>query len=174
MQHAIFRQLKLLTLSVGLISLTSGSIFAQQTINQAQSNPPATMGKGMGMITPSLMEIGMKTRFFLAIADRIKMTEAQTNQITEIAFQFQKVAAEKKGDLGVADAELQRMLGREQIDLRLVKSKLDEIRLLEADVEYAGIESVLKAIKVLTHEQHLLIMTLISNPAPEQPKWQSQ
>ena len=174
MQHAIFRQLKSLALLVGLIGLMNGSIFAQRTVNQAQSNQPATMGKGMGMITPGLVEIGMKTRFFLTIADRIKMTEAQTTQITEIAFQFQKLAAEKKGDLGVADAELQRMLGREQIDLRLVKTKLNELQLLEADVEYAGIESVLKAIKVLTHEQHLLIMTLVTSPAPEQPKWQSQ
>ena len=174
MQRAIFRQLKSLAPLVGLIALTSGTVLARQTANQGQSNPPAVMGKGMGMITPSLMEMGMKTRFFLAIADRIKMTEAQTTQITEIAFQFQKVAAEKKGDLGVADAELQRILGREQIDLRLVKTKLNELQLLEADVEYAGIESVLKAIKVLTHEQHLLIMTLVTSPAPEQPKWQSQ
>jgi Spy/CpxP family protein refolding chaperone len=174
MQHTIFRQLKLLALLVALIGLTNGSISAQQTVNQAQLNPPATVGKGMGMITPSLMEIGMKTRFFLAISDRIKMTEAQTTQITEIAFRFQKLAAEKKGDLGVADAELQRMLGREPINLRLVKSKLNELQLLEADVEYAGIESVLKAIKVLTHEQHLVIMTLVANSASEQQKWQSQ
>ncbi len=174
MQHTIFRRLKSLGLLVGLIGLTSGAVYAQQPVSQAQSSSPATMGKGMGMITPSLMEIGMKTRFFLTLADRIKMTEEQKSRIAEILFQFQKLASEKKGDFVVAEAELQRMLGREQIDLRLVKIKLNEIQMLEADVEYAGIESMLKAIKVLTHEQHLLIMTLVASPAPEQPKWQSQ
>jgi Spy/CpxP family protein refolding chaperone len=163
-------------LAVAAVTLVflAGAAFGQGGRIQAPPAQPANMGKGMGMITPGLMEIGVQTRLFLTIADRIKMTEAQKAQITDIAYQFQKTAGEKKADLAVAEAELQRMLSREQIDLTQVKAKLKEIQSLEADVEYVGIESLLKAIKVLTHEQHLLIMTLVTSPAPEQPKWQSQ
>ena len=147
--------------------------FGRQTRAQA---PPqsANMGKGMGLITPGLMEVGIQTRFFLGVADRIKMTDEQKEKIAEVAYQFQKLAGEKKADLGVAEAELQRLVSREQIDLTQVKVKLGQIKSLESDVEYAGIDSVLKAIKLLTHEQHLLIMTLVTSPAPEQPKWQTQ
>ena len=151
-----------------------GAAFAQQMRPQPPANRAANMGKGMALITPGLMEIGVQTKFFLTAADRIKLTDEQRTRLTEIAYQFQKLAGEKKADLAVAEAELQRMLAREQIDLAQVKAKLNQIQLLEADVEYAGIESVLNAIKVLTHEQHLLIITLVTTSAPEQPKWQAQ
>jgi len=151
--------------------LLGGAVTGQDVRRQGPAAVPASMGKGMGMITPSLLEIGMQTKFFLTIGDRIKMTDEQRTQITEIAFEFQKLAGEKKGDLGVADAELQRMLGRDQIDLIQVKAKLKEIQALQADVEYSGIESLLKAIKVLTHEQHLLIMTIATTAEPDKQNW---
>ena len=163
------------TALAAIILMATGSLaFGQHTRVQAPPAQPTNMGKGMGMITPGLMEVGMQTKFFLAIAERIKMTDEQKERIAEIAYQFQRLAGEKKADLGVAEAELQRMVSREQIDLSQVKAKLGQIKSLESDVEYAGIDSVLKAIKVLTHEQHLLIMTLVTSPAPEQPKWQTQ
>lgn len=173
MTHRITGRIRYIALAATILMTIGSTIFGQQARVQAPPAQPTNMGKGMGMITPGLMEIGMQTKFFLAVADRIKMTDEQKEKITEIAYQFQKLAGEKKADLGVAEAELQRMVSREQIDLSQVKVKLSQIKALESDVEYAGIDSVLKAIKVLTHEQHLLILTLVTSPAPEQPKWQT-
>ena len=125
-------------------------------------------------MVPSLLEIGRQTVFFLAVADRIKMTDDQRAKIIEIAYQFQKLAGEKSGDLAVAQAELHRTLSRDQISLAQVRTKLREIQALQADVEYAGIESLLKVIKLLTHEQHVLIMTLAAGPEPEKPRAMSR
>lgn len=173
MRPTILKRLKSILLAVGALTLLAVAVPGQER-RLGPPTPASSVGKGMGMITPTLLEVGTQTKFFLAIADRIKMTDEQRKQISDIAFQFQKLATEKKGDLGVAEAELQRMLGRDQVDLAQVKAKLKEIRLLEGDVEYAALENVLKAIKVLTHEQHLLIMTLLTSPTIDQPKWQSQ
>ena len=174
MIRRIFEKAKRLAVAATALMIIGGATFGQQRRPQAPATQSANMGKGMALITPGLMEIGVQTKFFLTAADRIKLTDEQRTQLTEVAYQFQKLAGEKKADLGVAEAELQRMLAREQIDLAQVKLKLNQIQLLEADVEYAGIESVLKAIKSLTHEQHLLIITLVTTSAPEQPKWQAQ
>lgn len=174
MKEAINKTTNRLAVAAVTLAFLTFTAFGQGGRTQIPPTPPANMGKGMGMITPGLMEVGVQTKLFLSIADRIKITEAQKAQITEIAYQFQKIAGEKKADLAVAEAELQRTLSREPIDLTQIKAKLKEIQSLEADVEYVGIESLLKAIKVLTHEQHLLIMTLVTSPAPKQPKWQSQ
>jgi Spy/CpxP family protein refolding chaperone len=174
MGREIFGNAKRLALAAIALMAICGGAFGQQIRPQQPATRAANMGKGMALITPGLMEIGVQTKFLLTAADRIKLTDEQRTRLTEIAYQFQKLAGEKKADLGVAEAELQRMLAREQIDLAQVKAKLNQIQQLEADVEYAGIDSVLRAIKVLTHEQHLLIVTLITNPAPDQQKWQTQ
>lgn len=147
---------------------------AQETRRQVPGALNTNMGKGMGMITPGLLEVGMQTNFFLTIGDQIKMSDEQRSQITEIAYQFQKFANERKGDIGVAEAELQRMVSRDQIDLSQVKEKLSGVHALDADIEFKGIEALIKAIKVLSHEQHILIMTSATNPVTVKPKWQSQ
>lgn len=164
---------RLAVVVIALITICAAA-FGQQRRPQAPATQPANMGRGMALITPGLMEIGVQTKFFLTVPDRIKLTDEQRTRLSEIAYQFQRLAGDKKADLGAAEAELQRMLAREQIDLAQVKAKLNQTQQLEADVEYAGIESVLKAITVLTHEQHLLIITLVTTSAPEQPKWQAQ
>jgi Spy/CpxP family protein refolding chaperone len=174
MKRELFGNAKRLAVAAIALMVISAAVIGQQRRPQAPATQSANISQGMSLITPGLMEIGTQTKFFLTVADRIKATDEQRAQLAEIAYQFQKFASEKKADLAVADAELQRMLAREQIDLAQVKTKLNQIQLLEADVEYAGIESVLNAIKILTHEQHLLIVTLVATPAPEQPKWQTQ
>lgn len=166
------KRLRSIVLVMAALTLSTGTALGQNVRGQGAAIPAAPMGRGMGMITASLLEIGMQTKFFLMIGDRIKMADEQRTQITEIAFEFQKLAGEKKGDLGVADAELYRMLGRDPIDLAQVKAKLKEIQAIQADVEYSGIESLLKAIKVLTHEQHLLIITIATTAEPDKQKWQ--
>ena len=175
MRREMFEKAKRLAVAAIALMMIGGATLGQQRrpLQPASqsANQTASMGKGMALITPGLMEIGVQSKFFLTAADRIKLTDEQRTRLTEIAYQFQKLAGEKKADLGVAEAELQRMLAREQIDLAQVKAKLNQIQLLEADVDYAGIESVLNAIKVLTHEQHLLIITLVTTPTAEQPKW---
>jgi Spy/CpxP family protein refolding chaperone len=141
---------------------------------QHDERPPAAaaksafLGDGMGTITPSLMEVAAKTNLFLAIADQIGLTEAQRREITDIAFRLQRDAGETKGDLGVAQAEFQRMLGRDRIDLEALRTKLAQVRSLETDLEFLTIEALLQAIGALTHEQHLRVIGLATMPGRAQ------
>lgn len=143
-------------------------------VAQHDERPPASPGKstflgdGMGTITPSLMEVATKTNLFLAIADQISLTEAQRREITDIAFRLQRDAGETKGDLGVAQAEFQRMLGRDRIDLEALRTKLAQVRAFETDLEFLTIEALLRAIGVLTHEQHLRVIGLATMPGRAQ------
>lgn len=164
MRCDVLRRLGATVLVATAVALLAGAALGQEI----RRNAPA-LG-GMGMMTLSLLEIGRQSAFFLAVGERIKMTDEQRAQVVEIAFQFQKLAGERSGDLGVAQAELQRTLTREQINLAQVKAKLREIQALQADVEYAGIESLLKVIRLLTHEQHVLAMAIAATSEATKPR----
>jgi Spy/CpxP family protein refolding chaperone len=121
----------------------------------------------MSLIAPGLMQIGSETNFFLLIADQIRLTEEQRATLEELVFEFQKYSVQKLADLNVADAELERLLTRDKIDLDAVRAKVKEIEAINTEVKMRRIESLLKAINTLTHEQHLKIVTLVREiPAP--------
>jgi Spy/CpxP family protein refolding chaperone len=151
-----------------LSALLPATVAAQQSERPPAPEKSAFLGEGMGTITPGLMEVATKTNLFLSIADRVGLTEAQRRQITDIAFRLQREAGERRGDLGVAQAEFQRMLGRDRIDLEALRTKLAQVRALETDLEYLTIEALLRAIGVLTHEQHLLVIGLATMPGRAQ------
>ncbi|MFY9314559.1 MAG: hypothetical protein WAO95_03250 [Burkholderiales bacterium] len=170
MRWDVLRRLGPAVLVATAAALHAGAALGQEMRRNAPAIRGAPASGGMGMITLSLLEIGRQTAFFLAVGDRIKMTDEQRAQIVEIAFQFQKLAGERSGDLGVAQAELQRILTRDQINLAQVKVKLREIQALQADMEYAAIESLLKVIRLLTHEQHVLAMAIAATSESDKPR----
>jgi Spy/CpxP family protein refolding chaperone len=74
----------------------------------------------------------------------------------------------------VVDAELERLLTRDNIDLDAVRAKVKESEGINTDIKTRQIESLLKAINTLTHEQHLRILTLVqelqTTKKPQQPE----
>lgn len=165
MTAAMFRR----AVATALLAILLPAIATAQQAERLPAPEPSTfLGEGMGTITPSLMEVGTKTNLFLSIADRIDLTDVQRRQITDIVFRLQRDAGETKGDLGVAQAEFQRMLGRDRIDLVALRAKLEQVRALETDLEYLTLEALLRAIVVLTHEQHLLVISLATMPGRAQ------
>lgn len=123
--------------------------------------------RGMSLVLPSLLEIGSRTDFFMQLADRVGFTEAQRAALEEVGLEFREYKTARVADLGVADAELQRLLARDLIDLDLVSSKLREIGVLETDIKMHMIESLLSAINALNHDQHLRITALLDAPPEE-------
>jgi len=118
------------------------------------------VGEGMGPLIPDLVQIGSGTQFFLALADRIALTEDQRQSLSVLAYDFQVYVGRKRADLRVAEAEYQRLLSQDRIDLAQVKNKLSEIKALEAEVEFTGASAMLRAIALLTHEQHLGVLRI--------------
>ena len=144
-----------------ILTLSGSLTFAQQKLRTQMPRSQIELGRGMNLITPGLMQIGLDTNFFLLIGDQIRLTEEQRATMEELVFDFQKYSVQKLADLNVADAEMERLLTRENIDLDAVRAKVKESEAINTDIKTRQIESLLKAINTLTHEQHLKIITLV-------------
>lgn len=149
-----------LVFTVLILALGSSLTFAQQKPRSETPKQETQLGRGMSLIVPGLMEVGVETNFFLQLADQLQLTEKQRSALEEIAYEAQKDVVQRRADLDVADAELQRLLTRDNINLDAVRAKVKESEAIIADVKIHKIEAVLKAINTLTHDQHLKIVTL--------------
>jgi len=144
-----------------LVGLTGSAAQAQQKPESQAVQQKVQLGPGMGLIAPGLIQIVIQTNFFLMLAERIEMNNQQRATIEGIIYEFQKEAVLKQADLNVARAELARLLSREDIDLQQVRAKIEETAAIDADIQMLEIQSLLKAIQALTHEQHLRIVSLV-------------
>lgn len=150
------------------VVLLLGSVF---TFAQHKEPPKqeVQLGRGMSLIAPGLMQVGIETNFFLRVADPLQLADKQRAALEEIAYGYQKYSVQKLADRDVADAELQRLLTRDNIDLDAVRAKVREAEAITTDVKLRMIEAVLKAVTTLTHEQHLKVMILIQElPTPKE------
>jgi Spy/CpxP family protein refolding chaperone len=129
----------------------------QETFSLQQIDP----GPRMNVIIPGLMQIGVKSNYFLRLADQIDLDPQQRTRLEQLFFDFQMFNLRNAADRRVAEAELQRLLTRESIDIDAVGAKVKEAVALESDVQLHQIESLLEAIAVLTHEQHLKLVALV-------------
>lgn len=147
-------------LVLAVLLLSSLFTFAQDKPPGDPAKREVQLGRGMSLIAPGLMQVGLETNFFLRIADQIQLTEKQQSTLAEIAYEVQKYSVQRLADLDVADAELQRLLTRDNIDLDAVRAKVREAEEIETGVKIQRVEALLKAINTLTHEQHLKIVAL--------------
>ena len=144
-----------------ILLLGSVSAFAQHKPSGEPPKQEVQLGRGMSLIAPGLMQVGVETNFFLRLADQLQLADKQRAALEEIAYEYQKYSVQRLADRDVADAELQRLLTRDNIDLDAVRAKVREAEAITTDVKIRMIEAVLKAVTTLTHEQHLKVMTLI-------------
>lgn len=166
------KKLVRVALSVTVLVLAAGAVsFAQERPPDTPAREEVQLGRGMSLIAPGLIEVGSRTDLFLQFADRIELTPQQRKTLEELFFEAQKDGARSEADLDVADAELRRLLTREQIDLASVRAKVGEIEAARGEAVMRRLEAVLKAIKTLTHEQHLKVMVLGRESAtPPRPR----
>ena len=148
-------------LVLALVTLSSVLTFAQQKPPDGRPKQEVQLGRGMSLIAPGLMQLGLETNFFLRLADQLQLADKQRAALEEIVYDYQKYSVQKLADRDVADAELQRLLTRDNIDLDAVRAKVREAEAISTDVKIRMIEAVLKAVTTLTHEQHLKAITLI-------------
>lgn len=158
-----------LILVFAILLLGSISAFAQNKPPAEPQKQEVQLGRGMSLIAPGLMQVGVETNFFLRLADQLQLADKQRAALEEIAYEYQKYSVQKLADRDVADAELQRLLTRDNIDLDAVRAKVREAEAITTDVKIRMIEAVLKAVTTLTHEQHLKVMILIQElPTPKE------
>lgn len=152
----------LLVFYAAIASLGNANVQAQQADTNVQ------LGRGMSVLAPGLMEIGAKTNLFLSLGDKIPLTTEQTKKLQDLLFEIQMYTFQKESDLDVLDAEMKRLMTRDSIDLNAVRAKMKEFEEIRVEASMKKIETLLKAINLLTHEQHTRIILLAREPEPQQ------
>lgn len=113
-------------LVLAVLLLSGISAFAQNKPPAEPQKQEVQLGRGMSLIAPGRMQVGVETNFFLRLADQLQLADKQPSALEEIAYEYQKYSVQKPADRDVADAELQRLLTRDSIDLDAVRAKVRE------------------------------------------------
>ena len=170
MTHDIKRLTPAVAVLALLAALTAAPALGQQSSRGGARREQVELGRGMSLVTPNLFEVAVRTNMFLDLGDRVQMTDGQTKQLEEILYDFQQYSVGKQADYDVADAELTRLVTRDTVNLDAVRAKVREIEALNSDVNIKKFESLLKAVRVLTHEQHMKIIALARTLPPRRPE----
>ena len=160
--------LAVVTLSL-LTVVAAAPALGQQGARAGARREQIELGRGMSLVTPNLFEVAVRTNMFLDLADRVGMTDEQRKQLEAVLYDFQQYSVQKQADYDVADAELMRLVTRDTVDFDAVKAKVREIEALNSDVNIKKFEALLKAVKALTHEQHMKIITIARTLPQRQP-----
>ena len=156
------------------LAVAAAIIFTSSATTHAQQMPKSKiqqsfeMGRGMSPINADLMEIAIGSDFFLRFRDAIKLTSEQRRKLEETFFGIQTYTVRRKADLDVTDAEVRRLLSSDRVNLVAVRAKVAEIESIQSEATFKRIEATLKAISVLTHEQHLRVMLLARGKATDE------
>lgn len=160
MQKAKEKSGKTIVLILMFLVMTS-FVTAQRNSSVKQRDKKIELGSGMSLITADLMEIAAETDLFLRLSERINLSNEQVKKLGELFLDLQKYSLRKQVDLDIADAELRRLVNNERVDLAVVRLKVKEIEALQTDFTMKKIETVLQAVSILTHDQHLKVMLLV-------------
>lgn len=148
------------TVFVIIVSALVVTVSAQQkqSLSLTQS---LDMGRGMSLLNADLLQIAIQSDFFLQFGEAIKLSAEQQKTLEEAYFEIQKYTVRRKADLDVADAELRRLLSNDRVDLAAVQAKVKEVESIQSEATIKKIEYALRAVSVLTHEQHLRVVLLV-------------
>lgn len=150
------------TIVLVLIFLVMTSfVMAQRNSSVKLRDKKIELGSGMSLITADLMEIAAESDLFLRLSERINLSNEQVKKLGELFLDLQKYSLRKQVDLDIADAELRRLINNDRVDLAAVRLKVKEIETLQTDFTMKKIETVLQAVGILTHDQHLKVMLLV-------------
>ncbi len=119
------------------------------------------LGRGMSVMNTGLLRIASQTGLFLDMSVELQLTGEQKRKLEDLFFDNERLTTLRLADLQVNEAELQRLLSQESIDLAAIRQKLKESGQLNADLTYESIAAALRAIEVLNHEQHVKALIIV-------------
>ena len=90
---------------------------------------------------------------YLEFREELNLSEQQMSDLESILSSLRKDEIRREADLQIAEVELDEFLRAEKVDLSKVKSKLEEIGKLQANLKFLHIKAKEDGKKVLTEEQ---------------------
>jgi Spy/CpxP family protein refolding chaperone len=87
------------------------------------------------------------------MADKLKLTDQQQEQLDNLRLQLQKDLVQKQADLKLARLDLKEIMMKTPIDEKAALKKQDQISSIRADIAKAKLQHIIAASKVLTADQ---------------------
>ena len=109
----------------------------------------------MSELTPGLLTVALNTQYFSDLAGELELTEDQVTKLQDLLYQSLLEESRFTADQQIAIAQIERLLADPDIDLKVLKQRLQERYDLAAQADFFHIQKSIEAVKLLTHEQHL-------------------
>ena len=137
--------------------LMAGFLLFARADSQMMHEPPpgpGAQGKAMDIRTcPEPMGKRMHAGFgfYLNLADRLKLTQAQVEQLSSMKFEYQKADIQRRAGLQTSELELRQLRGADDVDAKKVEAAIRDLHGKMAEQEIAALRAQTEARKVLTH-----------------------
>ena len=103
---------------------------------------------------------------YLEHREELSLSEQQISELESVLSAFKKAQIRAEANLRIAEVELEELLRADKVDLPEVKSKLEHMAKLRAELKFLHIKANEDAKKILTEEQRRKFETL------KRPKWE--
>jgi len=139
-----------------------------------QNSSDLVIMSGMRSLVPSLLALGWDD-FFLASRNDIHLSASQIQDLIALRLDFQLAQQALEERLTGAKLALYETLNRDQVSMRDVEARAREVCRINTDMVALRFRSLLRAINVLTHEQHQLLASLVNlKKTPRSPPFAPQ
>lgn len=170
-------------MKTSLLTITALAMLASALGQEAGGEHPlgradfSEMGPEMMEAVPNLVQIAVATHFFLVLESHLDLGEEQKQQLEEIDFEDRMLLIEKGAEYRLAASELALLLSRPQIQMEAIERAVGKKEQIRSQLESGRISHALKAIEVLSHQQHRSVLRIISDflePSPARAPLQDQ
>ena len=98
--------------------------------------------------------------FYVNLAGKLDLTDAQLDQLRSIKFAFEKANIQREAALDIARLELKQLQSADPADAKKVEAKIREVYSKKADIRVALFQAKQKAFAVLTDEQKAQVKSM--------------
>ena len=156
-----------------VMALMAGSVFAAEDVDRADNDEKPQFhrmrgqagmhqgrmmgrgrgGRGMGGGKMGHGGGGRGIAAILRLADELGLSEAQRDELSEIATAHRKDAIRQKAEIELARVDLQKLMKQDEPDMDAVRDQLMKVATLEVDMKLQRLQFRIDSKNVLTEEQ---------------------
>lgn len=145
--------ISVLLFAMSLPQIASGQQEKENAQNTSRAHHEVTMDK-MGSVVPGLVALGWDD-FFLTKTRQVELTSAQEEKLFFLGIEFLASAGELDRRIQEAELELYDKLAADQVQARDIEFQARWVGSLRGEMVVLRLKYLLRAVNVLTHEQHL-------------------
>jgi len=118
------------------------------------------MGGMMGGMHGKMQGMHQGFGFYLNLAGKLNLTDAQKKQLRNLKFSYEKANIQREAALETAKLELKQLQAADPVDAKKVEAKIREVYNKEADIKVALFQAKQKAFAVLTDAQKAQVKSM--------------